>query len=144
MLSLFTFSLLTGLTSLANRLYYLLPEKLVNREIVMTVWKGGRGDQATYKTTHVRIPVEIKQQVEALSEAYRKKSRDYQEGKLKMISSELVVSETSEIDKQIMIPNQLSLDEAVEMARQILKRKKSARVSMKSLLTGIYGEEISL
>lgn len=85
----------------------------------MTVWKGGRGVKAPYETTHVRIPVEIKEQVEALSEAYKS-------GKLQTAF------------------NPLSKDDSIELARQVLKRKKSAKLSMESLLTGIYGEKISL
>lgn len=85
----------------------------------MAVWKGGRGVKAPYETTHVRIPTAIKQRVEELSEAFK-------QGKL---------HDTNQ---------PIKLDEAVTAAREILKRKKSARVSIESLLTSIYGEDISL
>lgn len=85
----------------------------------MIVWRGGRGAKAPYETTHVRIPVDIKDQVEKLS-------NDYKLG---------VIGETK---------NTLSLEEATEAARLILKQKKSARVSLENLLTRIYGESISL
>lgn len=85
----------------------------------MRVWKGGRGVKAPYETTHVRIPVPIKARVEELSEAFK-------DGRL---------------DEVNQFP---SLDDAVVAAKEILKKKKSARVSLQSLLTAIYGEEISL
>lgn len=82
----------------------------------MTVWKGGRGVKAPYQTTHVRIPVDIKPQVEALSQAYR-------DGQLNKM---------------------LSRDEAIEKARHLLKAKKGAKYCMESLLTAIYGDTIQL
>lgn len=85
----------------------------------MTVWRGGRGVKAPYETTHVRIPLPIKEQVEALSQAFK-------EGNLEESSDEL------------------SLDAAIELAREILKMKKSARVSMEKLLTAIYAQNVEL
>lgn len=84
----------------------------------MTVWRGGRGVKASYQTTHVRVPLQVKSQVEELVRAYK-------EGSL----------------EESKIP---SRDEAIEIAKGILKKKKSARVSLQSLLTSIYGEDISL
>jgi hypothetical protein len=85
----------------------------------MAVWRGGRGVKAPYETTHVRIPVPIKDRVEELSKAFKDGS----------------LGEKSE---------PMSLDEAVIAAREILRKKKSARVSMETLLTSIYGKEICL
>jgi hypothetical protein len=82
----------------------------------MTVWKGGRGVKAPYKTTHVRIPVDIKPQVEELSRAFR-------DGQLNTM---------------------LSRDDAIEKARQLLKAKKGAKFCMEILLTAIYGNTIQL
>lgn len=85
----------------------------------MAVWKGGRGVKAPYESTHVRVPVPIKEEVEKLIEKF--KSGDKEE------------------EKQLP-----SLEESVEIARVILNQKKSARVSVEKLLTGIYGVEVSL
>ena len=85
----------------------------------MTVWRGGRGVKAPYETTHVRVPTEIKERVEELSKAFK-------DGRLNQVD---------EI---------ATFDIAIDEARTILKRKKSARVSMESLLTAIYGKQISL
>ena len=82
----------------------------------MAVWKGGRGVKAPYTTTHVRIPEPIKDRVQALSEAFKS-------------------GEMSE---------PMTVEEAVEAAQKILKQKKSARVSIESLLTAIYGKDIEL
>ncbi len=85
----------------------------------MSVWRGGRGVKAPYETTHVRIPVDIKEKVEELSQAFK-------DGTL------------GDTVKPV------DLDHAVVVARSILKKKKSARLSMENLLTEIYGEEVTL
>lgn len=85
----------------------------------MTVWRGGRGVKAPYESTHVRIPLPIKDRVEALSKAFK-------DGRLEDES------------------NFPTVDDAVETARKILKQKKSARISLESLLTSIYGQNICL
>lgn len=86
----------------------------------MTVWRGGRGVKAPYESTHVRIPLPIKDKVEALSKAYKDGTID-------------------ELESQVM-----ELDKAVESARAILKQKKSARVSLENLLKAIYGQDVCL
>lgn len=82
----------------------------------MAVWKGGRGVKAPWTTTHVRIPEPIKARVEAMSQAFK--------------------------DGELNEP--IAYDEAIEAAQKIIKQKKSAKVSMQSLLTAIYGKEITL
>jgi phage tail tape-measure protein len=86
----------------------------------MTVWRGGRGVKAPYESTHVRIPLPIKDKVEALSQAYK-------DGNLDDLESKTV-----------------DLDNAIELARGILKQKKSARVSLENFLKVIYGEDVCL
>lgn len=85
----------------------------------MSIWKGGRGVRAPYKSTHVRVPTPIKHEVEALIQAYK--------------------------DGCIQ-PNAdfLTVEEATEVAKEILKNKKSARLSLQSLLTAIYKVDVSL
>jgi len=86
----------------------------------MSVWRGGRGVKAPYESTHVRIPLPIKDKVEALSQAYKDGTLDQLESKF------------------------MNFDDAVESARNILKKKKSARVSLESLLKDIYGQDVNL
>lgn len=88
----------------------------------MTVYRGGRGVKAPYETTHIRIPVPIKAEVERLSQAYK----------------EGITNQSDESERQ------LTFDEAVQLAKEILKSKKSARVSIEKLLTGIYKQEVEL
>lgn len=86
--------------------------------------KGGRGLKAPYESTHIRVPVPLKAEVEALIERYRE--------------SVLTGSDT---------PDQSGLytyEQAIELAHEVLKQKKSARHSLEKLLTGIYGRETTL
>lgn len=85
----------------------------------MSINKGGRGHKAPYESTHVRVPLPIKDQVLELIEQYR-------------VNGELTPS------------TDLSLDEAVKKATAILAQKKSAKLSMQKLLTSIYGIEVRL
>lgn len=85
----------------------------------MAVNKGGRGLKAPYDTTHVRVPMPIKDKVQQLID-------DYKNG---------VDSPDSEI---------LDIENAINLAKNILKNKKGARDSMQKLLTGIYGKDITL
>lgn len=81
---------------------------------------GGRGNKAPYETTHVRVPVPIKSEVERLIEEFREGKSQQQENSL------------------------TSLEDALVTARDILKQKKSARVSLEKLLTAIYGKNVEL
>lgn len=81
--------------------------------------KGGRGKKASYETTHVRIPVPIKEIVEKLS-------TDYKEGKL------------------VVQVDAITSDQAIEEAKRIMKSKRSAKVSMQNLLKAIYSIDVEL
>lgn len=83
----------------------------------MTVWKGGRGVKASYETTHVRVPLPVKAKVEAIINAFK----------------------DGEIED-----SQLSEEELIQIAKDILKQKKSAKISMQSLLKVIFKKEIVL
>lgn len=85
----------------------------------MAVNKGGRGLKAPYDTTHVRVPVPIKDKVQQLVD-------DYKNG---------IDSSDSEI---------LDIENAINLAKNILKNKRAARESMQKLLTGIYGKDVTL
>lgn len=85
----------------------------------MAVNKGGRGLKAPYETTHVRVPVPIKDKVQQLIDDYKNNQ----------------ISDVKET---------LDFEAAVSLARDVLKDKKSARASLQKLLTGIYGKDITL
>lgn len=91
--------------------------------------KGGRGLTAPYETTHVRVPVPIKDQVDKLVNDYREQLLGSQNGCI-------------QLDNQ---PHKLpNLPEAIALAKQILKGKKSASVSVSKLLTALYGVDVEL
>jgi hypothetical protein len=75
---------------------------------------GGRGQTAPYQTTHVRVPIPIKAEVEKLVARYK-------EGQLLEIGDQRMTSVN-----------------AAEVARKILKHKKSAKTSLNKLLTELY------
>lgn len=81
---------------------------------------GGRGQKAPYETTHVRVPVPIKPDVERLIDQFKEGSSRETENSL------------------------TSIDDAVAIAKGVLLSKKSARVSMQKLLTAIYGQNVEL
>jgi hypothetical protein len=95
----------------------------------MTKPIGGRGYKAPYTTTHVRVPTDIKSQVETLIDNYRNEMLGIDE------NNSLTTSE----DKMLT-----SLDEVLVLAQEILARKQSARKSMTLLLSAIYGKEVNL
>ena len=81
---------------------------------------GGRGLKAPYETTHIRVPVPIKPEVERLIERFRDGGETQTENTL------------------------TSFDDAVVIAKNILTQKKSSRASMSKLLTAIYGQNVTL
>jgi hypothetical protein len=95
----------------------------------MTKPVGGRGYKAPYETTHVRVPLDIKHDVEVLIDNYRNKVLGIVEDK------PLTTSE----DKPLT-----SLEQGLSLAQEVLARKQSARKSMALLLSAIYGKEVSL
>lgn len=93
--------------------------------------KGGRGYTAPYKTTHVRVPVPIKEDVQKLIDDYR--------------DSLLNSNEDSASDKSNTLSSNnelVNLPEAIALAKGILGQKKSARVSMSKLLTSLYDVKV--
>jgi hypothetical protein len=81
---------------------------------------GGRGKKAPYETTHVRVPLVLKSQIEHLVSLYHEAG-----------------------DVQGIQPIK-RLDEATSSAQGILLHKKSAKTSMEKLLTSIYGISVKL
>lgn len=81
--------------------------------------KGGRGLKAPYTTCVRRIPLPLVPIWEAYEERWR----------------------TGGYDES---PALLTKEEAISLAKEILKQKKSARVSLEKLVTGIFGVDIEL
>ena len=90
--------------------------------------KGGRGKQAPYQTTTIRIPLPLKPSVDKLVEDYR---------------SDVFSPILSAIAKNQDAP--IPLNEAILKAQEILGDKKAnKKVTVKRLLEAIYGNKISL
>lgn len=133
---------------------------------------GGRGNQAPYETTHVRIPFPLKELVQAASKYYRETlflptlnlvtplatgDDDDQEDDnrsdptdLETIQSQaqMIQSHASEIHylkhKIDELNSLTTLDEAKQTAKTLLKSKKSASQSVAKLLTSIYQVEVTI
>jgi hypothetical protein len=108
---------------------------------------GGRGKKAPYETTHVRIPVSIKDRVEHLKELYINGWLDQHDKELienQKLSDEYRNLLTGKVNQQLSDGNKpLSLEDALTQAKHILKSKQSARKSIIKLLTALYGTQIS-
>lgn len=93
--------------------------------------KGGRGITAPYETTHVRVPVPIKEKVQKLIDDYR--------NSLLNDGDKFIASEDNNVSSDDRF---VDLSDVILLAKEILCQRKSARISMAKLLTGIYGKEI--
>ncbi len=62
----------------------------------MTVWRGGAKHKAPYDSTHVRVPVPIKPQVEALINEFRASIDGFNKGETKPSESPLTSLEDDE------------------------------------------------
>ena len=78
---------------------------------------GGRGKKAGYETKLMRVPLPVVSAVEKIVDDFRDGSENG--------------------------TKQLSFDEALQAAKKIMKKKKSARQSLLNLLRDIYGCEIN-
>jgi hypothetical protein len=83
---------------------------------------GGRGKKAPYETTHLRIPLPIKTDIEKLIENYRLS----------------VIDGIETHDNSLM-----SVEDAKLLTRKLIKSKTSKIDTLIKLLTSIYGVEIS-
>lgn len=108
---------------------------------------GGRGHLAPYKSTHVRIPEPIKDRVEILKKLYF--SGDLEEHDRLIAENSELAKKYRDINLELSDKNereelQYNKEKLLVLVRDILKQKKSARVSMQKLLTALLYEDISL
>lgn len=99
-----------------------------NPNIPMSL-SGGRGKRANYDTTHVRVPLPLKEVIQELIDNYRWTQ---------------YIPSIDDLKPKEVKEEPCYEDVAIDIARQILKSKKSAKVSMEKLLTSIYSKEIVL
>jgi hypothetical protein len=123
---------------------------------------GGRGKKAPYETTHVRIPVDLKPQVELLIEEFRNNgftidnqitnnpSINSSEFIKQMIeefknNNMLIIQETNDIsDDKIMSYLNLKLEESIELANKLLATRVTKKELVNKLLTALFGIEVNL
>ncbi len=95
---------------------------------------GGRAKEALYKTTHVRVPLPIKPYVEAVIKRFHDVFNPDAADENQLTNLQDAINAAKGIDS----------DEAMAIARELLKQKKSARVSLEKLLTAIYDKNVAL
>jgi hypothetical protein len=118
---------------------------------------GGRGKKAPYETTHVRIPVDLKAQVEKLVEDYRNNGLNIvSENSQQSTSNECInyrkfvdsmIQEFKEnglyLDQDEKRKHRLTLcaneDEAFEAAKRWIPEARSKKILAMRLLSIIYG-----
>lgn len=81
---------------------------------------GGRGKKAPYETTHIRVPIPLKSKIEAIVNEFK---------------SGIETEDTNQLT---------TLENALDIAQNILKQKRSARASMEKLISALYQTEIKL
>lgn len=127
---------------------------------------GGRGNKAPYESTHVRVPLPIKADVQALIDEFREKQIEqpkkpltsledeeedsYEPSDLETIKSqaEAIQNHLSEIrylNFKLEQSNLLtSLEDAKKLANTCLKSKKGGKwAEVARLLSGIYQAEVT-
>jgi len=80
---------------------------------------GGRG-RKSFGSTHIRVPLPI-------------------EDKVRQLIAEFYEEENHQPVKRLP-----TLEQAIDLAKNILAKKKSAKISVSQLLEAIYGETIEL
>ena len=85
--------------------------------------KGGRGRKVPYQTCTVRIPAAIRDQVDRMASQYRAS-----------------VIEGSEFSYDLGHP---TLDQAIMLAKKVLKQKRSAKYTIINLLQVMYNTKLT-
>lgn len=102
----------------------------------MSLFKGGRGKNAPYKTDIVRVPEDVKCQVEAIANTFRELKLLGKEDEIQKLLNRVesaIVSTTYKNSTQLP-----SYEQATESANKVLTQKQSAKKSMEKLLQVLY------
>jgi hypothetical protein len=123
---------------------------------------GGRGKKAPYETTHVRIPLDLKFQVELLVEDYRNNHYKISENNNQEFVNNLSLGADNFIklmiekfrennlfiidnsDKISNSKNEVILEEAINIANKILANTRVKKEAISKLLTALYKIEVKL
>lgn len=123
---------------------------------------GGRGKKAPYETTHVRIPIDLKSQVEKLVEKFRDNgcTTDNENHQNLSINSDdfiqkmiqefeknnlFIIQESKEISQDILMNAlNLNLEQSIEFANNLLATRATKKEVVGKLLTSLFGVEVKL
>jgi hypothetical protein len=123
---------------------------------------GGRGKKAPYETTHVRIPVDLKLQIEELIENFRNKGfvtlekDNTQDNKNSLLNSDsfiqLMIEEfknndlfiTQKVDENNSNKLSLTLEESIKLANDLIANNRNKKEVVNKLLTALYQVEVKL
>jgi hypothetical protein len=123
---------------------------------------GGRGKKAPYETTHVRIPVDLKPQVELLVEKFRdngcvienhtseKSSSNSDDFMQKMIqefknNNLFIIQESKEVSHDKLTNGlNLKLEGSINLANELLSTRATKKEVVNKLLTALFGIEVKL
>jgi hypothetical protein len=122
---------------------------------------GGRGKKAFYETTHVRIPVNLKSQVELLVQEFRENGGVIQDNIVENLSTDpdsfiqkmiqefknnnLLIQESNQISSDVLMNAlNLKLEEAIKLANELLLTRSTKKELVNKLLTTIFGIEVRL
>ena len=127
---------------------------------------GGRGKKAPYETTHVRIPIDLKSQVELLVEEFRnngcvvkvdvidntiKNSPDATDDFVQKMIQEFknndmfIIQQSHEISHDTLMSElNLKLEESIKLANKLLATRATKKEVVTKLLTALFGIEVEL
>ncbi len=105
--------------------------------LVMAHTQGGRGHKAPYQTKNARVPVPMATQVSEIVNKYHEFVANGGDAE----NPPYFVSENKPVHSFSKI---VELDVAVDLAKEILKNKKSSKLSLQKLLKAIYGKDVTL
>lgn len=92
---------------------------------------GGRGIKAPYESTHIRVPVPLKPQIEAIIEDYRE-----------VVTQDINLLTSYQISANI---NPLTgLQEAKQIAKKHLRAKREKTQMIANLLSDLYQTEVTV
>jgi hypothetical protein len=123
---------------------------------------GGRGKKAPYETTHVRIPVDLKPQVELLVEEFRDNGcvtenhiiknpspspNDFMQKMIQEFKNNnlLIIQESNEISHDTLMNElNLKLEDSIKFANELLSTRATKKEVVNKLLTALFGIEVKL
>jgi hypothetical protein len=102
----------------------------------MSLFKGGRGKYAPYKTDIVRVPQDIKPQVEAIANTFRELKLLGKEDEIQKLLDRV---ESAIVSTAYKNSTQLpSYEQARELANKVINQKQAAKKSIEKLLQLLY------